>query len=139
MGSYVRRTQKDYSMSFKLQVVQEVEQTGISLSAVSAKYGIQGGDTVRQWIKKFGTFNREYQRSIAMERTKDQYLLELEQKIKVLEQQKATLEKQVHDSELKVAFVDLLVDMAEEEFKIPIRKKFLPGQSKPSKSNKATR
>jgi transposase-like protein len=37
---YVKRTQKDYTMSFKLQVVQEIEQGRISTYEVCRKYGI---------------------------------------------------------------------------------------------------
>ena len=37
---YVKRTQKDYSMSFKLSVVKEVETANISWGAVMRKYGI---------------------------------------------------------------------------------------------------
>ncbi|MBO7635544.1 MAG: transposase, partial [Paludibacteraceae bacterium] len=54
---YVRRTQKDYNMSFKLSVVREVETTNISLGAVTHKYGIQGNQTVRRWLEKYGTFD----------------------------------------------------------------------------------
>lgn len=48
---YVRRTQKDYSMSFKLSVVQEIECGELSLKAAREKYGIQGDDTVEKWMK----------------------------------------------------------------------------------------
>lgn len=133
MGTYEKRTQRDYSMGFKLQVVQEVEQTVISLESVSSKYGIQGANTVKRWLKKFGTFDWEHQIPVAMTKNKEQLFLELEQKVKVLEKQKAALEKQVRDTQKKAAFFNLMVDMAEEEFKIPIRKKFLPEQSKDSK------
>ena len=47
---YVKRTQKDYSMSFKLSVVQEYETTQISLGALKRKYGIQGCSTISRWI-----------------------------------------------------------------------------------------
>lgn len=43
---YVKRTQRDYSMPFKLAVVQEVERTGIGVCAVARKYGIQSEKTV---------------------------------------------------------------------------------------------
>ena len=45
---YVRRTQKDYSMSFKLSVVQEYETNCISMGALQRKYGIQGSETVKR-------------------------------------------------------------------------------------------
>lgn len=38
---YVKRTQCDYSMSFKLQVVDEIERGEISEVEVNNKYGIQ--------------------------------------------------------------------------------------------------
>ena len=37
---YVKRTQKDYSMSFKLQVVQEIERGELSMTSASRQYGI---------------------------------------------------------------------------------------------------
>lgn len=43
---YVKRTQKDYSMSFKLQIVQEVERGQLSVSDAAKKYGIQCRKTV---------------------------------------------------------------------------------------------
>ena len=36
-NGYVKRTQKDYSMSFKLSVVKEVESTDIGLCAMARK------------------------------------------------------------------------------------------------------
>lgn len=47
---YVKRTQKDYPMSFKLSVVKEFETGGVSLCELSKKYGIQGSHTIRIWI-----------------------------------------------------------------------------------------
>ncbi len=43
-----------YSDCFKLNVVKEIEEQGLSLSECSRKYGIKGGSTVRSWIKKYG-------------------------------------------------------------------------------------
>ena len=45
-NEYVKRTQNDYSMSFKLQVVQEVENGELGIKAATRKYGIQGTRTV---------------------------------------------------------------------------------------------
>lgn len=51
---YVKRTQNDYSMSFKLSLVQEYETSQISFEALKRKYGIQGDSTIRRWIEKYG-------------------------------------------------------------------------------------
>lgn len=60
-SKYVRRSQKDYSMSFKLQVVQEVEHNQISVNGAQRKYGIQGNATVINWLRKYGNFDWENQ------------------------------------------------------------------------------
>ena len=45
-SKYVKRTQKDYSMSFKLEVVKEVERGELSVGGAARKYGIQNHSTV---------------------------------------------------------------------------------------------
>lgn len=125
---YFKRTQKDYSMSFKLQIVQEIEQGNLSTHSVCRKYGIQSRSTVVNWLRKFGNFDWEYQTPSNMPKTKDQKLLELEQQVKILEKQKAFLEKQVEQADKKAIIFDMMIDIAEKEYKIPIRKNSLPEQ-----------
>ena len=43
---YTRRTQRDYSLAFKLQVVDEVEKGYWTWKQSQRKYGIQGRSTV---------------------------------------------------------------------------------------------
>ncbi len=50
--NYVKRTQRDYPMSFKLQVVSEIERGELSRSQALDKYGIQAKSTIRAWLKK---------------------------------------------------------------------------------------
>jgi transposase-like protein len=42
-----------YSICFKQKVVEELK-SGISLSALSRKYGIKGSATVRKWVERYG-------------------------------------------------------------------------------------
>jgi len=129
-NKYVRRSQKDYSMSFKMQVVNEVESGEINVTAAQHKYGIQGNATVLNWLRKYGTFDWEYKISTTtMPKTQEQRLLELEQKVKLLEKQKATLEKQVEIADKKAIIFDMMISLAEKEYNIPIRKKCSPEQS----------
>lgn len=126
---YVKRTQKDYSMSFKLSVVQEYETTKISLGALKRKYGVQGDATIRHWIEKYGNFditNKCYQ---SMEKNKDQELLELQQKVRLLERRNARLEKELELKDMKAEFFDMMIDIAEKEYNIDIRKNSSPEQS----------
>ncbi len=101
---YVKRSQKDYSMSFKLSVVSEIERGEISVTGAKKRYGIQGGHTVMTWLRKYGTFDWENQTPSNMPKSKDQTILELEQKIKLLEKQKAFFAKQAEISDKKAVF-----------------------------------
>ena len=129
-NGYVKRTQKDYSMSFKLSVVREVETTKIGLCAIARKYGIQSESTVKRWMEKFGTFDWTNIKGGNMPKSKDQILLELQEKVKQLEKKNARLEHDLEMKEHKAAFFDLMIDIAEKEYNIDIRKNSLSGQSK---------
>lgn len=126
---YLKRTQKDYSMSLKLQVVQQIERGELSTVAACRKYGIQARSTVVSWLRKFGNFDWENQTPSHMPKTPEQKILELEQQVKLLEKQKAYLEKQVETSDKKAIIFDMMIDLAEKEYNIAIRKNSLPGQS----------
>ena len=128
-NKYVRRTQKDYPMSFKLSVVREYEETKVSLGELTRKYGIQGHNTIRRWINKFGTFDWQNLTLQQMAKTKDQELLELREKVKVLERKNARLEKELEQKDMKAEFFNLMIEIAEEEYGVDIRKKCSPGQS----------
>jgi transposase-like protein len=125
---YVRRTQKDYSMSFKLQVVQEIERGELSITSASRQYGIQGNETVSRWLRKYGNFDWENQTPLHMEKSPEQRILDLKQQVKLLEKQKAFLEKQVETADKKAIIFDMMIDLAEKEFNIAIRKKCSPEQ-----------
>ena len=127
---YVKRTQKDYSMSFKLSVVKEVETTDIGLCAIARKYGIQSETTVKRWMEKYGTLDWTNIKGGNMPKSKEQELLELKEKIKQLERKNARLEHELEMKDHKVAIFDLMIDIAEKDLKVDIRKNMLPGQSK---------
>jgi len=128
-SQYVKRSQKDYSMSFKLQVVREIESGELSMTAATRKYGIQARSSVRNWLQKYGTFDWENQTPSHMPKSQEQKILELEAKVKLLEKQKAFLKHQVDRADRKAVLFDMMIDLAEKEFNIPIRKKCSPEQS----------
>jgi transposase len=123
-SQYIKRTQRDYSYAFKLAVVQEVENGDLGIKSAARKYGIQSHSTVTIWLRKYGNFDWINKSTQKMPKTKDQKLFELEQKVLLLEKQKKVLEKKVEQADKKAIFFDMMIDIAEEEFKIPIRKKY---------------
>lgn len=127
---YLKRTQRDYSLSFKLQVVSEVVSEELSIKGALRKYGIQSHGIVLNWIRKYGTFDREYQIQHLMSKTPEQKILELEQRVKLLEKQKASFEKQVEIAYEKAIFFDLMINIAEKDLKVPIRKSPYPNSQR---------
>ncbi|UKB82278.1 hypothetical protein LF887_21470 [Chryseobacterium sp. MEBOG06] len=126
---YIKRTQKDYSLSLKLQIVKEVESGASTITASRKKYGIQSHGTILNWLRKYGNFDWENQRPYAMEKTPEQRIMELEAEVKLLEKQKAFLEKQAYIADKKVIFFDMMIQLAEKEYHIDIRKNSPPEQS----------
>jgi hypothetical protein len=110
---YVRRSQKDYPLSLKLQVVQLVESGQMSIRGSQKMYGIQGNMTVSNWLKKYGTFDWESRTPSIMAKSQDQKIMELEQKVKLLEKQKAFLERQVETADKKAVIFDMMISLAE--------------------------
>ena len=126
---YVKRTQKDYSMSLKLQIVQEIETGNLSISLATKKYGIQCRKTVVEWLKKFGNFDWDNQTPLNMPKSPEQKIMELEAQVKLLENQKALLEREAYLADKKAIIFDMMIDIAEQEYKIDIRKNLPPEQS----------
>jgi transposase-like protein len=126
---YEKRSQKDYSMSFKLEVVKEIESGLISTSGAKRKYGIQARSTVINWLRKYGTFDWENQTPSNMGKSLEQKIMELEAQVKLLEKQKAFLEQQAFVADKKAIIFDMMIDIAEKEYKIDIRKNSSPEQS----------
>ncbi len=134
---YVKRTQKDYSHALKLQVVQEIERGEESTTSAQRKYGIQARSTVVSWLRKYGSFDWYNQTPSNMPKSPEQKLMEMEQKLRLLEKQNNHLEKQLETSDKKAILFDMMIDLAEKEYNIDIRKNSSPEQSTASeKPNK---
>jgi len=126
---YTKRTQRDYTLTFKLNVVKEIETGESSTVEVCLKYGIQSRSTISTWLRKYGTFDWENQTSSTMSKSPEQRILELEAQVKLLEKQKAGLERQNYIADSKAIIFDMMIDIAEKEYKIDVRKNLKPAQS----------
>lgn len=109
---YRKRTQKDYSLAFKLQVVDEVEKGHLTWKQSQKKYGIQGRSTVLVWLRKHGTLDWTSKIPMKKKAPPKTYISQLEAKIKRLEQEKEILNR--------------AIDIADEQLGTEIRKKCLP-------------
>jgi transposase len=133
--TYVKRSQRDYTLSLKLQIVQEIEQGSLSTTAAQRKYGIQARSTLVGWLRKYGSFDWENQTPSNMPKSPEQKIMELEAKVKLLEKQKSFLEQQAHIADSKAIIFDMMIELAEKEYQIDIRKNSPPGQSNTSENS----
>ncbi len=60
MDAAKRRSQRDYTMTFKLSVVDQVEKGELSYREAQERYGIQGKTTVLTWLRKHGRQTKRY-------------------------------------------------------------------------------
>jgi transposase len=111
-----KRSQRDYSLAFKLQVVSEVEKGELSYKQAQKKYGIQGMSTVLVWMRKHSTLGWKEIPIVSHRKTPEQKIKELETLL--------SIEKE------RVHILNVAIDIADEMLKTNIRKKYLPKQSK---------
>ena len=109
---FTKRTQKDYSLAFKLQVVDEVEKGHLSYKQAQTKYGIQGASTVLVWLRKHGILDWKSKLPMKKKAPPKTYISQLEAKIKRLEAEKDIL--------------NTAIDIADKMLDTEIRKKYLP-------------
>ena len=106
-----KRTQKDYTLAFKLQVVDEVEKGELSQDAAQRKYGIQGNATILVWLRKHGRLDWSSKKTMSRKQPPNKKIRELEKKIKRLQEDKEIL--------------NTAIDIADEMLNTDIRKKYL--------------
>lgn len=57
MDQQVRRSRYDYTLSFKMGVVERIERGELSARQAQRQYGIQGNCTVLNWLRKHGQWD----------------------------------------------------------------------------------
>lgn len=115
-GSVTLPPRREYSEAFKRKVVSEVESGSLSREAARRKYGIGGGATVDRWCRKYGHFERLGVR-LTVQSSKER------DETKVLRERVRQLEVALADEKLKSMALETLIEVAERELKVSIRKK----------------
>lgn len=121
MNPVIKRTQRDYSLAFKLTLVDQIEQGEMTYKQAQARYGIQGRSTVLCWLRKHGQLDwslgsspTSIARGLLMS---DKPLPQTpEQRIKELEQQLAQTQQ-------KADFFEAVVDALKRDYGVSVVKK----------------
>ncbi len=111
-----KRTQKDYTLAFKLQVIDTVEKGDFTYKEAQKHYGIQGRSTVLIWLRKHGRLDWSANTFMSKQPSPNKKIRALEQQIKRLQEDKEIL--------------NTAIDIADEMLNTDIRKKYLSLLSK---------
>ncbi len=108
-----------YSESFKIKVVKEVESGIMTKEQARRKYGIRGKSAVLNWCRKYGRYEHLGMKDrIRFKTRKDE-----SEELKQLRADKAALEAQLQVSELKVASLEALIEVADQMYSTNLKKK----------------
>ena len=117
----MKRKVKRFPDELAHKIALEYLTTDISQSELKKKYGFTGGMTLYRWINKFGLSkpgDKELKLNKAMEKEQKKTVKELK-----LEAEIASLKKELELEKLRTLALSTLIDVAERDLKIPIRKK----------------
>lgn len=116
----IKKSRK-YSDEFKKEIVSLFESGKFSVYQLEKLYSI-GNPTIYKWIYKFSTFNEKGIRVVEMKESSLTKLKELEKKVKELEQI-------VGQKQIKIDYLEKMIDIAKDELQVDIKKNFNTSQS----------
>ena len=125
-----------YSQDFKWRVVQEVVSGKISKEEARRVYGIRGKCTVLYWMRQFSGI-ADYRNGgevLSLAPTLNQMKEKTEQEQRIKE-----LEEELKRERVRADLWQKMVELAEDQLKLDIRKKYGAKQSIPSRSKKENR
>ncbi len=120
MKSTSKRTQWDYSLAFKLTVVDPSRKRRNDLQTSPERYGIQGRSTVLVWLRKHGQLN--WFKGIEKPNTVGNRMPD-SPSTQIPEQRIKELEQQLEETQLKADFFEAVVKVMDRDFGVRISKK----------------
>jgi transposase-like protein len=117
-----------FSEDFKLKIVKEYESGKHSVLELEKIYDISN-PTLYNWIYKLSKYNKKSIQVVEMKDSQVQKLKELEQKVK-------DLERIVGQKQIAIDYLEKMIEIAEDELKIDIKKNSNTPQSGGSKTIK---
>jgi len=110
------RRHRRFSDSFKIQKVREIETGKTRISEVCSQYQV-AYKNVYLWIDKFGSMKDKKERMVVETDSDTRQLIELKKRV-------SELERIIGQKQILIDFQDKMIDLAEETYKVDIKKKF---------------
>lgn len=130
MAEWIRKTQSDYTLAFKLTVVEQIERGELTPGQARQRYGIQGSSTVLYWLRKYG--GPQWRKASSMGKSV-QKMSEPSKPVPP-EQRIKELELQLKESQQKAAFFEAVVGVLKRDYGVQIGKKPVGRSSRKSSS-----
>ncbi len=112
----LQRINRFFSESFKQSKVREIERNLTTVLEVSREYEVSK-PAVYKWLNKYSIHRKRQIRQIIEPMSDTRKILELKAKIKELEQL-------VGQKQIQLEFKDKMIEIAEQMYKVDIKKKF---------------
>ena len=114
--SQSERRNRRFSENFRKDKVRDLEIGLVTVGDLCRQYQVSDM-SVRRWIAKFGSMKGKKERLIVESQSDTVQLLELKKKV-------AELERAVGQKQLLIDFQQKMIELAEQEYRIDIKKKF---------------
>lgn len=120
MDKREKRTQRDYTLAFKLAVVDEVEKGELTYKEAQRRYGIQGRSTVLVWLRKHG---RQDWGSLSMSGRRRSDPVSKQPLPQTPEQRIKELETQLKEANQKAQLFEAMLEVIRKEYGVKLPKK----------------
>lgn len=108
-----------YPEELKIEIVEQVTSKSMTKVEANRRYGIKGHSTIMKWIKKYGYLPEQKQTGVKFMKKR---IEESEERIRKLEKLLAEKELKLEEANLKAKFYETMIDIAEKDLKITIKK-----------------
>jgi transposase len=121
------RHRRYFSEDFKRKKVSEIDRNLVRVSELSQEYQVSRA-AVYQWIYKYSRMRKKGVRQVVESESDSKKLLQLREQVR-------ELERIIGEKQIKLDFQEKMIELAESEYKVDIKKKF---SGKPSSGTGST-
>lgn len=109
------RINRVFSEEFKKAKVKEYESGSYTIREISSLYNVSS-QAIYCWIYKYSLYNKKGLKVVEMSKSSEQKVKELQNKI-------AELERLLGQKQIKIDYLETMIEVAKEEFDIDLKKK----------------
>lgn len=118
MGEEFNKLRRTFSVAFKQEKVQQIEQKQVTVHQLSKLYGVTRS-AIYKWVRLYGSFKQKGERIVVEKESEGKRTAELLKKV-------AELEQLIGQKQVEVEYLKKVVEFGSELTKTDIKKKYKP-------------